>query len=36
MAFVTDATSTTAYTTVAGGGSNKVLVISDGTNWVIH
>lgn len=36
MAFVTDATSTTAYTTVAGGGSNKVLVISDGTNWIIH
>lgn len=36
MAFVTDATATTAYTTVAGGGSNKVLVISDGTNWVIH
>lgn len=35
-AFVTDATSTTAYTTVAGGGSNKVLVISDGTNWIIH
>lgn len=36
MAFVTDATATTAYSTVAGGGSNKVLVISDGTNWVIH
>jgi hypothetical protein len=36
MAFVTDATATTAYTTVAGGGSNKVLVISDGTNWIIH
>lgn len=36
MAFVTDATSTTAYTTVAGGGSNKVLVISDATNWIIH
>lgn len=36
MAFVTDATSTTTYTTVAGGGSNKVLVISDGTNWIIH
>jgi len=35
-AFVTDATATTAYTTVAGGGANKVLVISDGTNWVIH
>jgi hypothetical protein len=36
MAFVTDATSTTAYTTVTGGGSNKVMVISDGTNWIIH
>ena len=36
MAFVTDATATTAYTTVAGGGSNKVLVISDGANWIIH
>ena len=35
-AFVTDATATTAYSTVAGGGSNKVLVISDGTNWIIH
>ena len=35
-AFVTDATATTTYTTVAGGGSNKVLVISDGTNWIIH
>jgi hypothetical protein len=36
MAFVTDATSTTAYATVSGGGSNKVLVISDGTDWIIH
>ena len=36
MAFVTDATATTAYSTVAGGGSNKVLVISDGTDWIIH
>ena len=36
MAFVTDATATTAYTTVSGGGSNKVLVVSDGTNWIIH
>jgi hypothetical protein len=35
-AFVTDATLTTSYTTVIGGGSNKVLVISDGTNWIIH
>ncbi|WP_397384440.1 hypothetical protein [Prosthecobacter sp.] len=36
MAFVTDATTTTAYSTVTGGGSNKALVISDGTNWIIH
>lgn len=36
MAFVTDSTSSTAYTTVSGGGSNQVLVISDGTNWVVH
>jgi hypothetical protein len=36
MAFVTDATLTTSYTTVIGGGSSKVLVISDGTNWIIH
>ncbi len=36
MAFVTDATATTPYSTVAGGGSNKVLVISDGTDWIIH
>ena len=36
MAFVTDATSSTVYTTVIGGGSNKVLVISDGANWIIH
>jgi len=35
MAFVTDATSTTTYTTVAGGGSNKVMVISDGTNFYV-
>jgi len=35
-AFVTDATVTVTYTTVVGGGSNKVLVISDGSNWIIH
>jgi hypothetical protein len=34
-AFVTDATSTTFASTVAGGGSNKVPVYSDGTNWKI-
>lgn len=36
MAFVTDANATTVGSTVAGGGSNKVFVISDGTNWIIH
>ena len=36
MCYVTDATATTPGSTVAGGGSNKVLVISDGTNWVIR
>jgi len=35
MAFVSDATVTVARTTVAGGGSNKVMVMSDGTNWLI-
>jgi hypothetical protein len=35
IAHVTDATATTARSTVAGGGSNKVLVFSDGTNWLI-
>jgi len=34
-AFVTDATATTFATAVAGGGSNKVPVVSDGTNWII-
>jgi hypothetical protein len=34
-AFVTDATATTFASTVAGGGSNKVPVYSDGTNWKI-
>lgn len=33
--FVTDATATTFLSTVAGGGSNKVPVVSDGTNWLI-
>ncbi|MGC3991700.1 MAG: SGNH/GDSL hydrolase family protein [Chthoniobacteraceae bacterium] len=36
VAFVSDATSTTTYSIVAGGGSSKVLVISDGSNWIIH
>lgn len=35
MAFVSDANATTARSTVAGGGSNKVMVMSDGTNWLI-
>lgn len=33
--FVTDATATTFLSTVAGGGVNKVPVVSDGTNWLI-
>ena len=35
MAFVSDATATTARSTVAGGGANKVMVMSDGANWLI-
>ena len=34
-AYVTDANATTRLSTVAGGGSNKVIVFSDGTNWLI-
>jgi hypothetical protein len=34
-AFVTDATATTFLSTVAGGGSDKVPVVYDGTDWVI-
>jgi hypothetical protein len=33
--FVTDATATTFNSIVAGTGSNKVPVFSDGTNWRI-
>jgi len=33
--YVTDANSTTIGATVAGGGSSKVRVWSDGTNWII-
>jgi hypothetical protein len=33
--FVTDATATTFLSIVAGGGANKVPVVSDGTNWLI-
>jgi len=35
LAYVTDANATTARSTVAGGGSNKVIVMSDATNWLI-
>ena len=35
-AYVTDANATTIGSTVAGGGSNKVLVWSNGTNWKIY
>jgi hypothetical protein len=35
LAYVTDANATTARSTVAGGGSNKVVCVSDGTNWTI-
>lgn len=34
-AFVTDANATTFLSVAAGGGSNKVPVVSDGTNWLI-
>jgi hypothetical protein len=34
-AFVTDSSVTTFGTTVAGGGSGKVPVYSDGTNWKV-
>jgi hypothetical protein len=35
LAWVNNATATTPRSTVAGGGANKVLVMSDGTNWLI-
>ena len=35
IAYVTDANATTRLSTVAGGGANKVVVYSDGTNWLI-
>lgn len=35
MRHVTDANATTRLATVAGGGSNSLVVFSDGTNWVI-
>lgn len=33
---VTDATATTRYSTVAGGGSNFVKVLCNGTDWIIQ
>lgn len=36
IAFVTDATATTFNSTAAGGGSYKMLVLSDGTNWKLR
>jgi hypothetical protein len=33
--FVTDATASTFASTVTGGGSTGVPVVSDGTNWII-
>jgi hypothetical protein len=33
--YVTDSNSTTLGATVAGGGSNKVLVFHNGANWKI-
>lgn len=33
--FVTDATATTFLSTVAGGGTNKVPVVSNGSSWLI-
>jgi hypothetical protein len=35
IACVSDASATTPRSTVAGGGANKVLVMSDATNWLI-
>lgn len=35
IAVVTNATVTTRYTVVVGGGANTVLVFSDGVNWLI-
>ena len=35
IAYVTDATATTPRSTVAGGGANEVMVMSNATNWLI-
>jgi len=34
-AYITDAKTTTFYSQVSGGGSNRVPVFSDGTNWLV-
>jgi hypothetical protein len=36
MAWVNDSTTAVYGATVAGGGSNKVLVVHDGANWKVH
>lgn len=36
VAYVTDASSPTYRATVAGGGSDKVMVFYNGTNWICH
>ncbi len=35
LRMVTDANATTRLATVAGGGSNKIVVFCDGSNWII-
>jgi hypothetical protein len=35
IAYVSDANASTRLATVAGGGSTKVMVFSDGANWLI-
>ncbi|HTR86190.1 MAG TPA: hypothetical protein VMI56_17030, partial [Reyranella sp.] len=36
LAFVTDATSTAHGSTYSGSGGNKVLLVCDGTNWIVQ
>lgn len=36
LAMVTDASSPSWNTAVAGGGSSKVMVMDDGTNWIVR
>lgn len=35
-AYVSDSSVTTFRSTVAGGGSSKVMAFCDGTNWIVH